>query len=138
MLKVGENLPRIGLEFLEAVSSELKVVFGIDSLDQQLIAAFGFVKPFSLGDAYEDIVVIRDLIDGIIIIIIIIAILGPVGFSEIMSHGWRDAILYREGQPIGIDLIKFSVLPALVDDRAFPERVAAIVNSHPAMGTFSI
>ena len=94
MLKVGENLPRIGLEFLEAVSSELKVVFGINSLDQQLIAAFGFVKPFPLGDAYEDVVVIWDLIDGIIIIIIVI--LGPVGFSEIMSHGRWDAILYRK------------------------------------------
>ena len=68
-------------------------MFGIDSLDQQLIAAFGFVKPFSLGDAYEDVVVIRNLIDGIIIIII--AVLGPVGFSEVMSHGRRDAILYR-------------------------------------------
>ena len=93
MLKVGKNLPRIGLEFLEAVSSELKVVFGIDSLDQQLIAAFGFVKPFSLGDAYEDIVVIRCLIVGIVIIIV----LGPVGFSEVMSHGRWDAVLYRQG-----------------------------------------
>ena len=47
MFEVGEHLSGIGLKHLEAISGELKVVFIIDGLDKQLVAAFGFHEPFS-------------------------------------------------------------------------------------------